>query len=83
LIKVLVSTAFMGTTCWLAWLGVSRWLNLTLVDWLAPEKINSLIAVVGIIPAGVFIYGSCLWLLQLEDLQAVKNLLFRWKRKGD
>ena len=83
LIKVLVSTAFMGMTCWLAWLGVSRWLNLTLVDWLDPEKLNSLIAVVGIIPAGVFIYGSCLWLLQLEDLQAVKNLLFRWKRKGD
>ncbi|MBT4223707.1 MAG: murein biosynthesis integral membrane protein MurJ [Opitutae bacterium] len=83
LIKVLVSTTIMGTACWFAWFGVSHWLNLTLIDWLPSEKVNSLIAVVGIIPAGVFIYGSCLWLLQLEDLQAVKNLLFRWKRKED
>ena len=70
----------MGAICWVAWYTVSSWLHLDLVQWLEPSKINSLVAVLVIIPAGVFVYGSGLWLLQLEDLQAVKDLLFRWKR---
>ena len=82
LIKVTVAAGTMGAICWVAWYAVSSWLHLDLVQWLEPSKINSLVAVLVIIPAGVFVYGSGLWLLQLEDLQAVKDLLFRWKRSG-
>ena len=83
LIKVVVASGAMGILCWGAWFGVSHWLDLELATWLEPGKLRSLVAVLVIIPAGVFAYGCGLALLQLEDLQAVKDLLFRWKRSGD
>ena len=83
LIKVMVATAVMGVACWFAWEWVS---DLKEMGWFTWEwvndprfagKIESLLAVGGIIPAGMFIYATGLWFLQLEDLQAVKEVLFR------
>ena len=88
LIKVMVATAVMGGACWCAWEWVS---DLKEMGWFTWEwvndprfagKIESLLAVGGIIPAGMFIYAVGLWILQLEDLQAVKEMLFRRSGPG-
>lgn len=72
-VKVLASAAIMGVVIGVSW------------HWLAghglPRKLTDALAIFGLIPLGVAVYGVSVWLLRVEGVDEVKALLARFRKR--
>lgn len=74
LLQIALASTLMGLWVYLGQRGLHTLLG--------EDKLSDLIILLALIPTGILLYGSTLWVIRFEDLQALRSLIFKFLGKA-